>query len=65
MYELSCEFKKGLKQVNNKLVQRHSKSLRPLRVEVGSCYYIKMSTFTTFMKSLVDYTANVLLTAFK
>lgn len=37
------------------------KSLKPLAIWVGSCYFIKPSTFTTYLGTVVENTISVIL----
>jgi hypothetical protein len=62
MFELSSEFKWELKQAHDKYVKRIEKAMRPLRIDVSCCYHIQMSTYTTYMRSVVEYTVDFLLT---
>lgn len=52
----------NVRRFGNKFEKKVAKSLHPLRVEVGSFYYFKTSTFTTFLQTHVDTTINWLLT---
>ncbi|OXA49850.1 hypothetical protein Fcan01_15557 [Folsomia candida] len=62
MLVISSQFKKNVRRFGNKFEKKVAKSLHPLRVEVGSFYYFKTSTFTTFLQTHVDTTINWLLT---
>lgn len=62
VYECSREFivglGKGYLYRRQKMVAR---SLRPLSVTVGTVYIIKLSTFTTYLRIVVDSSINILL----
>ncbi|OXA49831.1 hypothetical protein Fcan01_15442 [Folsomia candida] len=62
MVETSTKFKKTVRRFGNKFEKKVAKSLHPLRVNVGSFYYFKKSTFTTFLQTHLDTTINWLLT---
>jgi len=62
LYDLSLQFQLELSQINNRYMQKVKNSLKPLRIEVGPCYFFKMCTFPTFVYTLVDYTISALLT---
>lgn len=62
IYEISREFGESIRKDKSKLVRTVGRSLRPLKIEVGKSYFFKMSTYTTFIQTVVDNTVNVLLT---
>ena len=63
MYEKSLEFIRLLqsKKEESKEFRKSAKTLRPLVVHVGSYYFMKMSTFTTYFQTIVDNTIAILL----
>lgn len=64
IYDLSQCFKRMYECHANRLNRAIGRSLRSLRIQVGSVYFIKMSTFKTFMASIVDNTITILITFF-
>lgn len=61
MLKYSNQFGEDIRKDKSKIVRVIGRSLRPLKIDVGKNYFIKMSTFTTFMTTVVDNTVNVLL----
>ncbi|XP_035709720.1 uncharacterized protein LOC118436225 [Folsomia candida] len=62
MFSISNQFKKDVTQFGSRFEKKVAKSLNSLRVEVGSFYFFKMSTFTTFVQTNLDTTISLLLT---
>lgn len=64
VYEVSSKFKNHVGRQGMKRGRVIGRSIRCLRIQVGSAYYFKMSTFNTFMQTVVEWTINVMLTFF-
>ncbi|OXA39665.1 hypothetical protein Fcan01_25521 [Folsomia candida] len=61
MYEESKKFKRIIAASGHLRQRKVARSLRPLKVFVGSYYYFKMSTFMTYVNTVVDYTIDFLI----
>ncbi|OXA64301.1 hypothetical protein Fcan01_00580 [Folsomia candida] len=61
MYEESRKFKRLIAARGHLRQRKVARSLRPLKVFVGSYYYFKMSTFMTYVNTVVDYTIDFLI----
>lgn len=64
IYEISKLFCDGMTTHRQKRHRIVGRSLRCLRIQVASAYFFQMSTFNTFIKSVVDNTISVMLTFF-
>lgn len=62
VYEISRMYGENIRRDKSKLTRQIGRALRPLRLDVGSSYYFKMSTFTTFIRTVVENTVSVILT---
>lgn len=62
VYEISSKYGENIRRDKSKLTRLIGRALKPLRLEVSSSYYFKMSTYTTYILTVVDNTVNVLLT---
>jgi len=62
IYVDSCILKRklGLFTVD-KNIRRIEKSLSPLKIKVGSFYFLRMETFTLSMKNILEHSVNVVL----
>jgi hypothetical protein len=61
IFEISQKYKDTLSRDISKKNRLIGKSLRCLRIQVGHSYYFKFSTYTTFLRTIVEHTINVLL----
>ncbi len=64
IYEISKVFCETITFQRNKRHRMVGRSLRCLRIQVSSAYFFKMTTFTTFIQSVIENTVNVMLTFF-
>ncbi|OXA53810.1 hypothetical protein Fcan01_10692 [Folsomia candida] len=64
VYEVSDKFRQGICRQASRRGRTIGRSIRCLRIQVGAAYYFKMSTFNTFMRTVVELTINVMLTLF-
>lgn len=64
VYEISKRFRDRMRRDDSKRNRIVGRSLRGLRIKVQDAYYFKISTFITFMQSVVENTINVMLTFF-